>query len=228
MVPSHPLPCSARRGSESFFQAWLGDTDTHRFCSSCAHSETYWRVVSVFLIMRWVLLDKRPIHQTGTGLSSSSLTSSLSFILYTCFCLLLPHSSARFLILFCLSLLAVCYGGPEVQFTKTSTVHPSNQRPALSIACIYLLCWKLMFCVLLLLLCFLFLFVICLCDLHFRATVVFSPLLLSLSHVLILLVCALVTVCSFFLMFLAPSLSHWDSASAQISPPFRLSPPLLL
>lgn len=44
-------------------QAWLGDTDTYPFCSSCAHSKTYWHVVSVFLIMRLVPVDKRPIHQ---------------------------------------------------------------------------------------------------------------------------------------------------------------------
>lgn len=52
-------------GVRVFFQAWLWDTDTRPFCSSCAHDKTYWHVVSVFLIMHLVLVDKRPIHQAG-------------------------------------------------------------------------------------------------------------------------------------------------------------------
>lgn len=70
-----PLPPFLTPQEWEFFLAWL----SHQFCSSCAHSQTYWHVISVFLVIHLVLVDNGPIHQALTGLSCSSLTSSLIF-----------------------------------------------------------------------------------------------------------------------------------------------------
>lgn len=57
--PHAPAPCNARHGCCSCKRGSETATPT----TFVPHSKTYWHVVSVFLIMHWLLVDKRSIYQ---------------------------------------------------------------------------------------------------------------------------------------------------------------------